>query len=90
MTDVEIRLGKTRFPEDMWLTVLADGKIQAHCITDNLYCIQRDTGINCTAFLDEISVCNFHDISRIVTDDDSIVCKEYDNGIHIYMRKVVK
>ena len=90
MTDVEIRLGKTRSPEDMWLTVVADSKVQAHCITDNLYCVQRDTGINCSAYLQEINTCNFHDISKIVTEDDSIVCNEYDNGIRIYMRKVIE
>lgn len=90
MTDVEIRLGKTRSPEDMWLTVVANGKVLAHCITDNLYCIQRDTGINCSAYLQEINTCNFHDISKIVTEDDSIACNEYDNGVHIYMREVVE
>ena len=88
MTNVDIRLGKTRSPEDMWLTVIADGKVQAHCITNNLYCVQRDTGINCSAFLQGINICNFHDISRIVTEDDSIVCNESDNGVYIYMRMI--
>ena len=89
MTDVEIRLGKTCSPEYMWLTVIADGKVQAHCITNDLYCVQRDTGINCSAFLQGINNCNFHDISRIVTEDDSIVCNESDNGVYIYMRVIV-
>lgn len=88
MTDVELRLGKTQSPEDMWLTVIADGKVHAHCITDNLYCVQRDTGINCSAFLQEINICNFHDISKIVTEDDSIVCNDSDNGVRIYMRVI--